>query len=240
MNNDKIYEHTKLLTGIELSKSQIEKIKTFEQLFLFYNAHTNLMSKNDEKFLYEKHIYDSFALSLFFQRYKIDANIKLLDIGTGGGFPSLPLSLIFPDMNIYPLDSIAKKIGFIEFIQKELRLENLNPICCRVEDLPSEYKSSFDIVTSRAVASLNTLLEYTIPFVKTGSYFVAFKSKNAESEIEEAQNAFVKLNCEIVDKIAYTLPTNEHFERLLLVIKKNKETKNIYPRKMGIAKKNPL
>lgn len=240
MNKEQIVIDIKNLINIELSKQTVEKVQSFEQLFKIYNAHTNLVSQNDEQYLYEKHIYDSFALSLFFQKYNISNTATVLDIGTGGGFPSVPISILYPDMKITPLDSIAKKIGFIEFVQNELRLDNLSPVCKRVEDLDDSYREAFDVVTSRAVASLNTLLEYTIPFVKTGSYFVAFKSKNVDVEIEQAQNAFKALNCKVVDKISYTLPTDESFTRELIVIKKYNSTALIYPRKMGLPRKKPL
>lgn len=240
MNKEQIFTDIKKLINIELAKQEIEKIQNFVQLFKFYNAHTNLVSKNDEQYIYEKHIYDSFALSLFIQKYKIDNDATVLDIGTGGGFPSIPLSILYPEMKITPLDSIAKKIGFIEFVQKELRLDNLLPVCKRVEEVDDSFRSSFDVVTSRAVASLNTLLEYTIPFVKVGSYFVAFKSKNIDSEIEQAKNAFKILNCKVVDKITYVLPTDEALTRELVIIKKLAETPDCYPRKMGLPRKKPL
>lgn len=238
--DDKQFELIENLVGFKLTKLAKEKLINFEQLFKIYNSHTNLVSKNDEKNLFEKHIYDSLCLSLFFKKYEIPADAKILDIGTGGGFPSLPLSIIYPDMKIYPLDSIAKKIGFIEFVQKELRLENLLPLCKRAEDLPYEMKNSFDVVTSRAVASLNTLLEYTVPFAKINGYVAAYKSKNADDEIENAKNALNVLNSETTDRIKYDLPNVEEHNRELVVIKKLASTPRQYPRKSGQAKKNPL
>ncbi len=226
--------------NITITKQVNEIFENFSQLFKIYNTHTNLISKNDEKNLFEKHIYDSLALNLFLEKYQQQENTTILDIGTGGGFPSIPLAIYYKDLKITPLDSIAKKIGFVELVQKELRLENLTPICKRVEDLPTTYKESFDIVTSRAVASLNTLLEYTIPYLKVGGYFVAYKSKNVDEEIKMAQNAFEKLNAQIVDRIEYKLPLEEDYFRELLIIKKFQATPKIYPRKSGQAKKNPL
>ena len=239
INEEKLHILQELI-GINVTKLATQRLNDFVRLFLIYNSHTNLVSKNDEPNLFEKHIYDSLALSLFFQKYNIPTDIKLLDIGTGGGFPSLPLSIFYPEMNIYPLDSIAKKIGFIELVQKELRLDNLYPVCTRAEDFAQNNKENFDVFTSGAVASLNMLLEYTIPFAKTGAYFVAFKSKNADVEIENAQNAFEVLNCEIVDRIQYILPFEGDFQRELIVIKKNKKTPSLYPRKSGLVKKMPL
>lgn len=224
----------------ELSKSTREKLLNFAQLFKFYNSHTNLVSKNDEKYLFEKHIYDSLALSLFLADYKIEPDAKILDIGTGGGFPSVPLAIVFPDLQIFPLDSIAKKIGFIELVQKELRLDNLHPLCTRVEDLPFEYKQSFDVVTSRAVASLNILLEYAVPFLKTNGFFAAYKSVNADEEMKNAKNALSQLYCTVEKRIKYELPVAEKHFRELILIQKHKNTPSIYPRKSGQAKRNPL
>lgn len=225
---------------ISISKTNEQQIDTFEQLFKIYNKHTNLISKNDEINLFEKHIYDSLSFLLFKNRYITSENTKLLDIGTGGGFPSIPIAITCENIDIYPIDSIAKKIGFIELIQKELRLNNLHPICKRVEDLEQKEKSSFDIVTSRAVAPLNTLLEYAIPFLKQNGYFIAYKSKNADEEMQNAQNALTVLKAEIVDRIEYKLPKLEEYKRELIIIKKIGKTPSLYPRKSGQAKKNPI
>lgn len=234
------FELIEKLIQKELSKSIKENLINFEQLFKIYNSHTNLVSKNDEKNLFEKHIYDSLALGLFLKEFDIKDGAKILDIGTGGGFPSLPLSIVFPELQVFPLDSIAKKIGFIELVQKELRLENIHPLCKRVEDLPADYKQSFDVVTSRAVASLNVLLEYAIPFLKTGGFFSAYKSINADEEIKNAKNALNRLYCTVEQRIKYDLPAVEQHSRELLIIQKYKNTPAMYPRKSGLAKKNPL
>lgn len=239
MNSEQIELIEKLL-GKQLSKQQLLQFGDYETLFKIYNSHTNLISKNDANVFFEKHIYDSLCLSLFFDRYNISHQIKLLDVGTGGGFPSIPLSIVYPDMQIYPVDSVAKKIGFIELVQKELRLENLHPMCKRVEDLNRDFKNSFDVVTSRAVASLNILLEYTIPFAKAGAYFAAYKSKNAQEELALASNAMDVLKCEFLESISYNLPLEQDYTRELLIFKKNNNTSKDYPRKSGQAKKNPL
>ncbi len=239
MNNHQI-ELTEKLLDRNLTKQELLQFCDYEKLFKFYNAHTNLISKNDENVFFEKHIYDSLCLSVFFNKYRIPENIKLLDVGTGGGFPSVPLSIVYPEMQIYPVDSVAKKIGFIELVQKELRLENLHPLCKRVEDLNRDFKNSFDVVTSRAVAALNVLLEYTVPFAKTGGYFAAYKSKNAAQEIAQAANASDVLKCEFLESISYNLPLEQDYTRELLIFKKNRNTSKDYPRKSGQAKKNPL
>lgn len=217
-----------------------ERLVDFEKLFKTFNSHTNLVSKNDEKNLFEKHIYDSLCLKYFLSKYEMEENIKLMDIGTGGGFPAIPVSIAFPEIEVYPIDSIAKKIGFVELVQKELRLDKMQPMCKRIEDLDISMKESFDVVTSRAVAPLNVLLEYAVPFLKKGGYFVAFKSIGSEEEIKQAQNALKVLNSEVVEEIEYHLPDMEEFTRELIVIRKKDAVNKIYPRKSGLPKKCPL
>lgn len=238
--DNKQFKQIEEFIGQSLSKTNFEQFQNFVQFFNFYNSHTNLMSKNDQNVLFEKHIFDSLSLSLFFNKYNIPNNASLLDVGTGGGFPSIPLAIVYPELKIMPVDSIAKKIGFVELIQKELRLDAMVPVCKRVEDFDNVLKNSFDIVTSRAVAALNVLLEYTVPFVKKDGYFVAYKSKNADDELNMAQNAMKVLNCELIDVIQYNLPLDVDFTRELLVFKKTENTNLVYPRKSGLVRKSPL
>lgn len=209
----------------------------YEECFLKYNLHTNLISKNDEKVLFEKHIFDSLAINLFKKTNKCKT---LLDIGTGGGFPAVPIAIAFPEIKVVGVDSIGKKIKFINEIASTLNLKNLCGITSRTEELPLNMKESFDIITSRAVAPLNIILEYAIPYLKVGGYFVAYKSKIVNEEIEQAQNALKILNCKIEEIIDYKLPLEENFERNLVIIKKLKATPKDFPRKVGLAKSVPL
>lgn len=221
----------------------IEKQNLFQkyiELFAEYNSNVNLVSSNDEKLLFEKHIYDSLALNLFFKKYKQESSIKLLDIGTGGGFPSLPVAMAFDKMQVCAVDSINKKINFLKNALLELNLKNIEPICSRVEDLPDFRKKSFDVVTTRAMAELREILEYAIPFLRIGGYFVAFKSLKAEEELKNASTALKALNTVLVDKIEYTLPIEGENRRVLLVFKKVKDILPSYPRKNGLVKKKPL
>ena len=165
---------------------------------------------------------------------------KILDIGTGGGFPSLPLALFYKDINITAVDSIKKKINFLNLAQNELEIKNIKPICSRVEDLPENLKNNFDIVTTRAMADLREILEYAIPYVKVGGYFIAYKSIKAEEEINNAKNALKILNTILVDTIEYSLPIEENNTRVLLIFKKTKDIPSSYPRKNGLVKKKPL
>lgn len=208
---------------MELLNSKLElnlderKIKTFEKyikIFLEKNSKTNLISKNDEKFLFEKHIFDSLAINLFFKNQNLGGK-TLLDIGTGGGFPSIPISICYDDLNVFAIDSIRKKINLIEEIKNELDLKNLTPICDRVENCTQK----FDFITTRAVAPIDKILKYAIPRLKKGGYFVAYKSKRAAEEIAEAKQTIKKLNIKIVNTIEYTLPLEERYERNLVIFK---------------------
>lgn len=184
------------------------------QYFLEENSKINLISKNDEKFLWEKHIFDSLSIEKFFEKYGEPANI--LDIGTGGGFPAIPIAITYPNIIVYAIDSIQKKINAVINIKNSLKLANLTPICDRAENLDKKY----EVVTSRAVAALDKICEYALPKLKSGGYFVAFKSRKTQEEISAAEKVLKKHNATIVDIIEYELPLEENFTRNLIVIKK--------------------
>lgn len=188
----------------------------YKKVFLEENAKLNLISKNDEKVLFEKHIYDSLAIKLFFDKYKI-TKVNLLDIGCGGGFPCVPIAIEYPQFNVVGIDSIRKKINSINTMKENLKLNNLSTICDRVENIGNKH---FDIITSRAVADLAKISEYALPHLKKDGYFVAYKSKKALEELESAKTILKKFNAEVVDIINYTLPLEEIYERNLIVIKR--------------------
>lgn len=195
-----------------------EDFEKYSGIFLEQNSKLNLISKNDEKYLWEKHIFDSLAIEKFFENFKLNKAGKLLDIGTGGGFPSLPIAISYPEINVFGLDSIRKKIMAITTISEELGLKNFTPICERAENLLPQYKNYFDIITSRAVAPLNTILGYGLPLLKSGGYFVAYKSVKTDEEIEAAKSILKKYNAKVLDIIPYELPLDENFTRNLIVI----------------------
>lgn len=198
MNNKKIYEK-------------------YMARFLEENAKINLISKNEEKFLWEKHVYDSLSLELFFDKFGAEPTGKtLLDIGTGGGFPALPLAIKYPTLKITALDSIRKKLTAIENISRDLGVSNLETLCERAENLNGKY----DFITSRAVATLDKISTYALPLLKKGGYFVAYKSKKVQEEIDGAKPALKRLGGEIVDIIEYRLPLEEIYERNLVIITK--------------------
>ena len=188
------------------------------KVFLEQNSKLNLISKNDEKFLWEKHIFDSLSIEKFLKKYLTltPSHITLLDIGTGGGFPAVPISLAFPEIEVYALDSIRKKINAIENIKTELNIKNLHTICDRAENL----KSKYDIITSRAVAPLKVITNYAMPLLNNGGYFIAYKSLRAEEEIKDAEQTLKKYKAKVIDIIQYDLPLAENHTRNLIVIAK--------------------
>ena len=192
-------------------------LKKFSEVFLEKNKVINLISKNDEKVLFEKHIFDSLSIEKFFEKYNVKyAGMNMLDIGTGGGFPSVPIAIFYPEINVVGLDSIAKKIRAIEDFKNDLKLDNLTLINDRAENL----KTKYDIVVSRAVSRLDKVVEYAMPLLKDGGYFVCYKSKQVFDEIREAKEAIFKKKAELLEVIEYKLPLEENFERFLVVIKK--------------------
>lgn len=198
-----------------MNKNEFAK---YIDVFLAQNAKLNLISKNDEKYLWEKHIFDSLAIEKFFEKYikELPDGVTLLDIGTGGGFPSVPIALQYKNIEVFALDSIRKKINAIENIKSELDIKNLHTICDRAENV----KNKFDIITSRAVAKLDKIAGYALPLLKNGGYFIAYKSVKTQEEINDAKNVLKKYKAEIVDIIEYNLPLEENFVRNLIVIKK--------------------
>lgn len=224
--------------NINLTETKKELFDKFIKEFSQYNEKVNLVSKNDINLLFEKHIYDSLAINLFLKNS--DERIKLLDIGTGGGFPALPIAIYYDFVEVVAVDSIKKKIIAVSEISKKLNLKNIQLICERAENLPYISKNSFDIVASRAMAELRIILEYAIPFVKKGGYFIAYKSIKAEEELIKAQNALKTLGVKLVDTLKYSLPVENSPQRVILVFKKLKDTPDIYPRKNGIISKKPL
>lgn len=185
----------------------------YKRVFLEENSKHNLISKNDEKYLFEKHIYDSLAIKLFFEKYGIES-AELLDIGCGGGFPAVPIAIEYKNIKVIGLDSIRKKINSVNTIKEKLNLTNLSTICDRAENI----KNKFDIVTSRAVAELGKISGYALPLLKKDGYFVAYKSKKALEELKSAEKTLKRFNARVVDIIDYTLPLDEVYERNLIII----------------------
>lgn len=201
----------KKLYNIETDNETISKTERFIKLFVEYNSHTNLMSKNDVEFLFEKHIIDSLSVVLF---DKFLTSGTILDVGCGGGFPSVILSIFYPDKNIIAMDSVAKKINFINYVKSELKLLNLRPMLTRVEDYPP---LDVDIAVNRAVGKIKDIWKYSKKHLKTDGYFISYKAKTAETEAYEAAQKYAEL-CEL-NFIKYNLPLDENYTRELVIFK---------------------
>ncbi len=214
-----------------LIKEHEASFNTLYKLYSEFNAHTNISSITDKEEVYKKHFEDS----LIIVPYLNATDFKLIDIGTGGGFPALPLAIVFPQLHITAIDSIGKKIKFLELVKKELGLENLVPIACRAEELAQtkEHREQYDLALSRAVAELRILLEYSMPFVKVKGKFIAYKKQNIKDEISAAGNAIHRLSCKLIDQEAYD-------DKQLLIFEKLKNNPSDYPRTNQQIKKSPL
>ena len=200
-----------------MNKIEIKKDFTdYKKYFLEENSKLNLISKKEEQYLFEKHIYDSLGIKLFFEKYNFVPK-TLLDIGTGGGFPSVPIAIEYPEISVTGIDSIQKKINAVQSIKNSLNIQNLNLIRGRVEELKN---SSFDVTTSSAVAKIETLIKYAYPLLKKDGYIILYKSKTAEDEITEAINLIRKLHLKIKPIIEYTLPLEETYNRCLVILQK--------------------
>ena len=218
--------------GIELSEQQNEQFAYYFKRLVEQNKLHNLTSITDEEGVYEKHFFDSISVGFGFDLNNLD----VLDVGSGGGFPGMPLRIAFPNMKLSILDSTAKKIVFLDNLAKEMELENVTPIGARAEE---DQDKKFDVVTARGVANLTMLLELVCNLVKKDGYFVAMKGSKYQEELDAASNAIKVLGYKLVKKIEYKLP-DEDSSRCNLYFKKVKDHDNKYPRNFGTMKKKPL
>ena len=219
--------------NISVTKENLASLAKYKDLLVEYNKKFNLTAIKSDEEIYLKHFYDSLTL---IKAYSLNGNLKLLDIGTGAGFPGLVLKIFYPDLELTLLDSNHKKIAFLEVVIKELNLKNVTCINSRAENLPKTYREYFDIVTSRAVAHLRILLELSIPYLKVGGKLIAMKGLS-EEEIKESTKILEKLDSRIVDTIKFNLPI-EGSNRSLVIVQKNKKTNEIYPRSYDKIVKN--
>lgn len=220
---------------IELTKEQIEKYYNYMNLLLEWNEKINLTAIIEPREIILKHFVDSLTIAKY-----IKENEKLIDVGTGAGFPGIPLSIVKENTDIVLLDSLNKRINFLEEVKENLKLENITTIHGRAEEFGKNKneREKYDIATSRAVASLNILLEYLLPLVKVGGRAICMKGSNIE-EIENAKNALEILGGKIEKIEEITLP-NSDIKRNIIIVKKVKNTPSKYPRKPGIPSKEPI
>lgn len=221
---EKKIEQILIKSEIKPTKQIVDNFVKYYNLLIEGNKICNLTAITDEDGVVEKHFYDS----IFPQKY-FSLNAKVLDIGAGAGFPSLPLKLVRDDLSFTLLDSLNKRINFLNNTIQTLNLKNIESIHGRAEDFAklSDYREKFDITTARAVANLKVLSEYCLPFVKVGGQFIAYKSGNCEEEINEAKQIICELGGKISKIIDYNIGENS---RKLVIIEKTKETPKKYPR----------
>jgi 16S rRNA (guanine527-N7)-methyltransferase len=226
--------------SLNLCPGQIDQFYAYYELLIEWNKVMNLTSIVEMEDVVVKHFIDSLSLVKVISREAMGA-MKVLDLGTGAGFPGIPLKIAFPDMRITLLDSLNKRIKFLNEVIGKLELSGVDAVHGRAEDYgrDSSYRETYDLCVSRAVAKLSTLLEYCTPFVKTGGYFISYKSEKAEEEIRQAKGALKLLGCRVETVEEFQLSGSD-IGRTLIKIRKTEGTSKKYPRKAGLPSKEPL
>lgn len=223
--------------GIQLSEKQIEQFLLYYEMLVEQNKVMNLTAITDYEEVLKKHFIDSLSLV---KAYDLSKDITLIDVGTGAGFPGVPLKIAFPNLKVTLLDSLNKRIYFLNTVIEKLGLSGIEGVHGRAEDFAKHtMREKYDLCVSRAVANLSTLSEYCLPFVNVGGKFISYKSEKIVEEKAAAGNAIKILGGKVVDQVEFTLPDSDIY-RNLFVIEKVKETPKKYPRKAGLPGKEPL
>lgn len=224
--------------GLHLSSVQAEQFYEYYQLLAEWNQFMNLTAITEFEDVVNKHFADS--LSIIYVKNLIDVD-NLIDIGTGAGFPGIPLKIMFPHLKVTLLDSLRKRIDFLSHVSERLGLQDMEIIHGRAEDYarPGQKRERYDLCVSRAVANLSTLSEYCLPYVKIGGEFISYKSGEIEQELKAAKSAVFLLGGKIREQKSFELPKTD-IQRSLVCIRKVNGCPEKYPRKAGTAAKNPL
>lgn len=238
MENNEFYKKLKSYgekINIEICEEESNKLYMYMNLMLEWNKKINLTSITDEEDIIIKHFVDSLSINKYLSKNK-----NVMDVGTGAGFPGIPLKIFNEDIEFILVDSLNKRINFLEEVKQALNINKLELVHSRIEDLAKDikYREKIDMVVSRAVANLSVLSEYMLPFVKIGGFCICMKGPNIDDELENSKNAIKILGGKIEKVESLVLPGN--LERNIIIIKKEKETPNSYPRKAGIPSKKPL
>ena len=224
--------------GLILEDKQIQQFIKYYEMLVEWNHVMNLTAITEYDDVMKKHFVDSLSL---IKAYDVKSQVKVIDIGTGAGFPGLALKIAYPFLQVTLLDSLNKRIQFLDAVIEELQLTGVKTIHGRAEDYakPNTLREQYDLCVSRAVANLSTLSEYCLPFVREGGYFISYKSEKINEEAQKADNAIRMLGGKIDKQIEFYLPNSDIY-RNLFIIRKVRKTPSKYPRKAGLPSKEPL
>ncbi len=223
--------------GIVLTEEQLDQFRIYYKELVEWNEKMNLTAITEQSAVYLKHFYDSITAAFYLDFTK---TMKICDVGAGAGFPSIPLKICFPHIEVTIVDSLNKRIQFLQHLSSELGLTKVQFIHSRAEDFgQSSHRESYDVVTARAVARLSVLAELCVPLVKKSGVFIAMKAASAPDELEDAEKALQKLGVKLEEVYSFLLPIEES-ERYIQFFKKFKETPKKYPRKAGVPNKSPI
>lgn len=224
--------------GITLSSLQLSQYEQYYHLLVEWNEKMNLTAITDREEVYLKHFYDSVSAAFY---YDFSKPLKICDVGAGAGFPSIPIKIAFPNIHVTIVDSLNKRITFLENLANELKLDGVSFIHDRAETFGQnkDHREMYDVVTARAVARLSVLSELCLPLVKVGGTFLAMKASHAKDELEAGKKAISTLGGKLVETHSFKLPIEES-ERNILIVEKVKATPKKYPRKPGTPNKAPI
>lgn len=240
MNNLNQFEKYLEQFQIRLNDKQKEQFLKYYELLVEWNGFMNLTAITEFDDVMKKHFADSLSIVKAFSKIRTE-KLKVIDIGTGAGFPGIPLKIVFPQIELTLLDSLQKRLKFLQEVIDQLELGEVELIHGRAEDFckPSMKREQYDLCVSRAVANLATLSELCLPYVKVGGKFIPYKSEKAEEEVREAQKAITLLGGEVKEQIEFELPES-NIGRTLVVIEKKNITPKKFPRKAGMPAKEPI